>query len=69
MGVLLIRRSRLLHVHRADLQHVLYKAAVERGIALRLGCRVISIDDENVAVVIKGGQRIEADIIVGADGK
>lgn len=61
----------LLHVHRADLQQVLYKAAVERGITLRLGCPVVVIEDEdeeNVAVVIEGGERIEADVIVGADG-
>jgi 2-polyprenyl-6-methoxyphenol hydroxylase-like FAD-dependent oxidoreductase len=70
--VSLMRGFRLLHIHRADLQQVLYNAAVERGITLRLGCPVAAIDDEdegNVAVVIKGGERIEADVIVGADGK
>jgi flavin-dependent dehydrogenase len=65
----LTRRYRLLLIHRADLQQVLYQAAVERGITLRLGCPVVAIDDENVAVVLKGGERIEADVIVGADGK
>lgn len=67
-----MRGYRLLHVHRADLQQALYKAAVKRGITLRLGCPVVAVDDEdeeNVAVVIKGGERIEADVIVGADGK
>jgi 2-polyprenyl-6-methoxyphenol hydroxylase-like FAD-dependent oxidoreductase len=69
-----MRGFRLLHVHRADLQQVLYNAAVERGITLRLGCPVVAIEDEdedeeNVAVVIEGGERIEADVIVGADGK
>ncbi len=67
-----MRTYRLLHVHRADLQQVLYKAAEERGIVLRLGCPVIAVEEDdakNVAVVIKGGDRIEADAIVGADGK
>ena len=36
---------------------------------MRLGCPVVGVDDEEVAVVIKGGERIEADIVVGADGK
>ena len=69
---ILRRVSRLLRVHRADLQQVLYKAAVERGVTLRLGCPVMAIDDEhedNVAVVIRCGERIAADVIVGADGK
>jgi salicylate hydroxylase len=61
--------SRIWSVHRADLQQVLYQAAVKHGINLRLGCAVVSVDDENPAVVIKGGERIPADIIVGADGK
>lgn len=63
------RGYRLLNVHRADLQQALYKAAVGRGITLRLGCPVADVDDENVAIVIKGGERIEADMIVGADGE
>jgi 2-polyprenyl-6-methoxyphenol hydroxylase-like FAD-dependent oxidoreductase len=60
---------RIWAVHRADLQQVLFEAAVKRGISLRLGCPVVEVDDENLAVVIKGGERIEADVIVGADGK
>jgi 2-polyprenyl-6-methoxyphenol hydroxylase-like FAD-dependent oxidoreductase len=50
---------------------VLYEAAKKRGITLRLGCPVVAIEenDETVAVVIRGGERIEAEVIVGADGK
>lgn len=61
-----------MHVHRADLQQVLFKAAVERGVTLRLGCPVIAIDDEHeddVVVVIRSGERIAADVLVGADGR
>lgn len=67
----LIPRHRLLHVHRADLQHVLHMAAEARGITIRLGCPVVAINQEgdNVAVVISSAERIEADVIVGADGK
>ncbi|TAQ86911.1 hypothetical protein B7494_g4752 [Chlorociboria aeruginascens] len=57
-------------LHRADLQQVLYEAAIQRGITLRLGCPVVTLDedDQTLAVVVKGGERIEADVIVGADG-
>jgi salicylate hydroxylase len=53
------------------LQQVLYEAAIKRGITLRLGCLVVALDedDQTLAVVVKGGERIEADVIVGADGK
>lgn len=46
------------------------RAAVSQGVAFRLGCPVIALDegDETSAIVIKGGERIEANVIVGADG-
>lgn len=45
---------------------------MERGVTLRLGCPVIAIDDEHeddVVVVIRSGERIAADVLVGADGR
>jgi 2-polyprenyl-6-methoxyphenol hydroxylase-like FAD-dependent oxidoreductase len=68
---LISRGCRLRPFHRADLQQVLYQAATKRGITLRLGCPVVTLDevDETLAVVIEGGERIEADVIVGADGE
>jgi salicylate hydroxylase len=61
---------RLWPIHRADLQQVLLKAALERGVVVKLGCRVIAIegDSEIVAVLTKDGEKIEADLLVGADG-
>jgi 2-polyprenyl-6-methoxyphenol hydroxylase-like FAD-dependent oxidoreductase len=56
-------------VHRADLQEVLYEAAKKKRIKLRLGCPVVGVEEETPAVLIKGGERIEGDLIVGADGK
>ena len=58
-------------MHRGDLQQVLYEFAVKRGITLRFDCRVVALDDdsETLTVIIKDGKRIEADIVVGADGK
>jgi salicylate hydroxylase len=56
-------------VHRADLQQMLYETARKNGIQLRLGCHVVGVDKEVPAVLIEGGERIEADLIIGADGK
>ena len=57
--------------HRADLQQVLYNAAMKQRITLRLGCTIVALDedDEKLAVVMKSGERIETDVVVGADGK
>ena len=53
------------------MQKILYEAAIKRGVAFRLGCPVVALeeDDDTPAVVIKGGEKIEADVVVGADGK
>jgi salicylate hydroxylase len=56
-------------VHRADYQQVLYKAAEKRGVTLPLGCPVVSVNENKPSVTIRGGEILEADIIIGADGK
>ncbi|KAF2019220.1 FAD/NAD(P)-binding domain-containing protein [Aaosphaeria arxii CBS 175.79] len=60
-------------LHRAELQRVLYNAAIDRGVAFRFGNRVVSIedDDTSVSITLADSQRalkIAADVIVGADG-
>jgi 2-polyprenyl-6-methoxyphenol hydroxylase-like FAD-dependent oxidoreductase len=57
----------MLGVHRADLQDVL---AGELDGALRLGsaCAGFRADGSRVAVVVGGGEEIEGDLLVGADG-
>ena len=57
------------NVHRADYQQVLYEAAVERGVTIRLGCPVVSVDEATASVTLKSGEVIRADLIVGADGR
>jgi hypothetical protein len=36
---------------------------------LRLGIRVESVEENDTAVILKYGVRIEADLVVGADGE
>ncbi|KAK5701678.1 hypothetical protein LTR97_004496 [Elasticomyces elasticus] len=58
-------------VHRANLQHVLFEAAMKQGVVLKLGCLVTAVEEDNLelSVVINGQDRMYADVIVGADGK
>jgi salicylate hydroxylase len=56
-------------VHHADYQQVLYKAAEKRDVALRLGSPVVSVNENKPSVTIRGGEILEADIIIAADGK
>lgn len=55
-------------IHRADFQRILYDAAVAAGVDVRLGCHVERVDAHVPAVHLKGGDVVEADFIVGADG-
>ena len=38
------------------------------GVNLRLNCLVENLDFETTEVIIEGGERLNADVIVGADG-
>lgn len=58
-------------VHRADLLNALVTAAKKRDIALRLGCEVtrLELSHKKPAVHLANGERIEGDVILGADGE
>lgn len=56
-----------LQIHRADLQALLLDAVEAREAAdLRLGAGVAALEGETVT--LEGGERIEAEVVVGADG-
>lgn len=59
-----------LHMHRADLLAVLAEACrAEPRITLRLGETIAAVEgDEGPALVLASGERLEADVLVGADG-
>lgn len=56
-------------IHRANLHAILHKHAVKAGATLQLGSRVVNYDFENGSLELHTGQRLQADLIVGADGK
>lgn len=60
--------GRFWQVLREEYVPVMMDVVKKHGVNLRLGCRVQEIDHEATAVVLDTGERIEADLIVGADG-
>lgn len=55
-------------VHRAVLHATLHRHAVRAGAEVLLDSRVIKYDFDNGAVELLSGKRIEADLVVAADG-
>jgi salicylate hydroxylase len=59
----------MLVVHRADLHRVLHDAAIAREIDIRLGQRVVQIDDTfHGSFEMATGEVVTSDVLVGADG-
>lgn len=55
--------------HRGELHSIIWEHAVERGIDLRLGQRVTDyFEDDKKAGVVVNGERMEADIVIAAEG-
>lgn len=49
-------------------QRMLYSAAIEEGVEVRLASRIVHIDESIPTVTLASGQKIEGDLLVGADG-
>ncbi|PMD59614.1 FAD/NAD(P)-binding domain-containing protein [Hyaloscypha bicolor E] len=60
----------LTSLHRAPLQKLLLDAATEAGADIQINTRIIEIDESGLSpvAVTKDGRRIEADLIISADG-
>ncbi|KAF5379737.1 hypothetical protein D9615_005787 [Tricholomella constricta] len=61
-------RGEFLFGHYGDLRKLLYEAAVDLGVHIRFSARVSSIDPDAGSVTLVSGERLTADVIVGADG-
>ncbi|PSK46164.1 ubiquinone biosynthesis monooxygenase COQ6 [Elsinoe australis] len=56
-------------IHRADYQRVLADEAVRLGAEMRFGANVVHVEcTETPFVRLEGGEKIHADLVVGADG-
>ena len=59
----------LIVIHRADLQRVLHSAALAAGAKIRVSSQVVEIDKNfSARVKLKGGEWVEGDVILAADG-
>ena len=43
--------------------------AIERGVDIRLGCEVTSLDFQSTKAILADGQSLQEDVIIAADGK
>jgi salicylate hydroxylase len=59
-----------MNIHRAPLQKLLVEAATEAGTMIEVNTRVVGVDDSGPSpvAITKDGRRMEADLIIGADG-
>ncbi|KAI6115942.1 hypothetical protein F5141DRAFT_1212544 [Pisolithus sp. B1] len=55
------------HVHRADLHRMLYDLA-EPHVNTRTNCRVVSMNPSIPTLMLKSGEIVHADLVIGADG-
>ncbi|KAJ7040676.1 hypothetical protein C8F04DRAFT_188589 [Mycena alexandri] len=55
-------------IQHGDLQSMLLDLATHEGVQFRYNCTVESVDTENIGVVVVGGERFDADFVVGAEG-
>jgi len=59
----------MLSMHRPIYQKLLYEAAVREGVVVRFGAIVESVDQTGPSITLSTGEKISADVIVGADGE
>ncbi|KAG5652553.1 hypothetical protein H0H81_004614 [Sphagnurus paluster] len=55
-------------VQHGDLHSLLCEQAVQEGARFRYNAHVIDVDPETLSITLKSGERITADIVIGADG-
>lgn len=56
-------------VHRDDLQKVLAKEAIGAGVEVQFDREVLSVDGDPASVTFADGSQLQADLLIGADGK
>lgn len=60
-----------LFIQHVDLRRILHEAAIAAGAEVRLGVSVVSVsaDGDSPHVILPTGEKLMADVIVGADGR
>ena len=60
-----VDRRRHWLIHLADYEKILYDAAIELGVRVLLRSPVEIVEEHGPAVVLKNGQQLSADLVVG----
>jgi salicylate hydroxylase len=60
--------DRYWRIHRADYQRILYDAAIEAGVEVRLGCPISSVGTHVPFIVLRYSWQLKAGLVVGPDG-
>jgi salicylate hydroxylase len=55
-------------IHRAHFHKSLHTRAVELGVDVRIGCKVVKYDVEAASITLEDGSKHFADLVVAADG-
>jgi salicylate hydroxylase len=61
-------------IHRTDYQKILLQEAQKLGAEIQTGAEVVGVNSENeveqgqVCLNLKGGQRVYGNVVIGADG-
>jgi salicylate hydroxylase len=59
-----------LHIHRADLHHVLHQATLQGGVIINLNSEVSAYQQNasKVVLMLANGEQVRADVLIGAEG-
>lgn len=60
--------TKYFNIHRADVHGDLVEAAEALGVTFRLGATVKDIDLDTASVLLKSGEIVKGDVVIGADG-
>ncbi|RJE21241.1 FAD binding domain protein [Aspergillus sclerotialis] len=55
-------------IHRADYHAMLLEEAKRLGAVIRLDAEVVEVNSDNTYVLLASGEKVSADVIIGADG-
>jgi 2-polyprenyl-6-methoxyphenol hydroxylase-like FAD-dependent oxidoreductase len=61
--------SRNWYVRRVDAWKIFYECAVMSGVKVIFGKAVTGVKEQQPAVLFADGSSVEADVVIGADGK
>lgn len=56
-------------IHRADFHSALYRRALDLGVTVKLGSRVVDYKLEGPSICLRDGTSLSADLVIAADGQ